>query len=102
MNFSDPPRDDGSLLAASLRPDYFTGVGEVVRDMQCAEKQAQAVELLSGATSRRRYLVRANVHTGFSASGCYAARNGTTRYISQQCRHRQVVVSQRRAAPGRP
>ena len=52
MNSSTPSPDDGSLLAATLRPDYFTAVGQVIRDMQSAQDQSQAVELLREATAR--------------------------------------------------
>ena len=52
MNSSMPLPEDGSLLAATRRPDYVTRVGEVIHDMQCAQDQTQAVELLHEATQR--------------------------------------------------
>lgn len=52
MNSSAPLPDEGSLLAATLRPDYVTRVGQVIRDMQSAYDQTQAVELLHEATRR--------------------------------------------------
>ena len=52
MSSSTPPADRESLRARTLRTDYVTRVSEVVRDMQFARDQAQAVELLQEATVR--------------------------------------------------
>ena len=52
MNSSMPPSEGGSLLEATRHPDYVTRVGEVIRDMQSAQDQTRAVELLHEATQR--------------------------------------------------
>lgn len=52
MTCSTAPHDSGSLLQATLRLDYMTGVSAVVRDMQSAREHSHAVELLQEATLR--------------------------------------------------
>ena len=52
MNSSSTNLDPTSLLAATRHPDYASRVGDVVREMQSALDQAQAVELLHEAALR--------------------------------------------------
>jgi len=52
VNYSTAPADSTSLFAATLRLDYMAGVSAVIREMQSAREQTQAVELLHEATLR--------------------------------------------------
>ena len=52
MNSSIRAPEEGSLHAATLEHDYFSRVGEVIREMQQANDQAQAVDLLHDAARR--------------------------------------------------
>ncbi len=52
MNSSAANPEPGSLLAVTRHPDYATRVGDVIRDMQSAPDQTQAVDLLHRAALR--------------------------------------------------